>query len=522
MKEYQYPNYIGYTNIPGNKTSNTLPPTQNQRADSFTESSSTQLDDDIIFIGEKRTHDFSAGNQHKLQKLNDASAVSPTNLPIEPALYTVRQGENSFPQLPKPIILENIINASPLHQDNSQIIVASPLRNGTMVQVTLNSPTKLLSDQKAITQYCKQEADQISKNLHISQVNSQTPFVDPTYDTAFKYLFSKLELATSFIHSLLNLNNTKIISLKPINVHLAELQQGNQCNENQAALAVDGLFKVKTDDPQHAKMIVFLEMQRKNFPGFLMREQIYTALIATNAVKKGVSKDYSKIPKVVGIIIALKSVLHKEVPYCSKISTKVQSKDGHLINIQFSSLTDMRIFELEKFQHHPDSSNVNKNSPNTLQWLNFLLKCGQVKSIPDNSSDIITKAYNHMKRVNMTQENIALIDACQIKAALEEQARNQQLIDAERQGEIKSAIKTIQNLLKVPNINDDVIIQIVSAQLNSDQVTKTLNYIRSQESSGNVEDIMASCNLLGNDHELNEDAFLSGLTNDGAFEQSFN
>lgn len=528
-----FANYSIYSNIPGNKPAsngNTIPTQQleqSQRTSSFTDSSSSALDDDIIFLGEnigkKRIYDPPAENPHKFNKLHDASDVPNTNVKIAPSPCTGIKVENPFPPLPKPIIAESLINYYP-YQDKSNFSVTSPVRNGTIVKVTLRSPKKLPSDQKAITQYCKQEAAQINNNITNCQMSVNTPFVDPTYDVAFKYLFSKLELAKHFIHSVLELNTVNITSLKPINVHLSELQQESQCNQSQAALAVDGLFKVKTDDSQNHKMLVFLEMQRKNFPGFLTREQIYSALIATNAVKKGVSKHYDKIPKVVGIIITLKNVLPKDVPYCSRISTKVQSKDGELMNVQFSSLTDMHVFELEKFQKHPESLSINKYSSSSLQWLNFLLKCGQVKSIPDDASDIIKLAYNHMTRVNMPLQDLILINASQIKAQLEEQARNQQLIDAERQGKIKSAIQTIQSLSKVPNINDDIIIQSVSAQLQPDQVRNTLQYIRSHKNSDNINDVINACNLLG-DNNIEGDEYgndILGLTHEESSEQIFN
>jgi hypothetical protein len=331
MKEYQF---VHYTNIPGNKptsytngNANTQPAKQNQCTDSFTESSSSTLDNNIICIGEKReskTSDFAL--VPKVQKVNALSIPSHTNVKTKQLTHSLTQGLHLLP-LPKPMVPETLTNYR-LSQDKNTISVTSPARNGTIIKVTLTSPKKLPSDQRSIKEYCQKEANQINENVTNSKKIIDKPCVDATYDGAFKYLFSNVELAKDFIQSVLGVN---IISIEELNTHLLESKQGKQYIENQASLAVDVFFEIETDQlmeknqPQNSKMLVFLEMQRKNFPGFLVREQIYTAVIATNAVTKGISKIYDKIPKVVGIIIALESVLSKEVPYCSQISTTVQS-----------------------------------------------------------------------------------------------------------------------------------------------------------------------------------------------------
>lgn len=506
-------NYSGYTNIPSNRTShtqsntNTPQPKQTQRTASFTESSSSDPNDDgVVYMGEKRLYNPTSGHPQppaKVSKVNSDSRPYTANFQSEQSYFPSQQVWTWHPPLdPLPTPLQiDITHSFQPQQIQQKITVTSPDKK-SIVTVNINSSIKLPDDQKPIKACGKQSADQI--NNSISNSKAITPFVDPTYDAAFKYLFSQSEFAQSFIASLLELKYN-ITSLKPINVHLSELQQGNQSNENQASLAVDGLFKVKTDDPQNNKMLVFLEMQRKPFPGFLTREQIYSALIATNAVKKGVSKNYDKIPQVVGIIIALKNILPKEAPYCSQISTTIQSKDGNLINVKFSSLTDLRIFELEKFLHHPDCLNVNKYSSYTLQWLNFLLKCREIQSIPDNTSDIITKAYNHMKRENMTQQDLALIDASRIKAELEEQARNHELIVAEqkgeRAGEIKSAVKNILKLTSRKK-SDEEIKEFVD-ELNHQEIDRILKHIKASQAQGNTkltpQDIIKKLGLL-NEH----------------------
>ncbi len=537
-------NIYNYTNIPQPQPQPALGNSYSEESDSNSPSLTSSTDNIFPFSGAKRTlselsnseQDSPANkepallfNQEQTQphRLSSHFIIHPASQNPAPELRTQNivdltgedtGGHNAYPKPNFGALTHapaNRPSANPIHNIT---IASSPTKNGITTKITISSSTEFPnSERQAITQYCKQEATQINQNITNSAATSQTAFVDPTYDAAFKYLFSQLELAQSFISSLLELQ-CKITSLKPINVHLSELQQENPSNENQASLAVDGLFKIKTNSPQDNKMLVFLEMQRKSFPGFLTREQIYSALIATNAIKKGVSKHYDKIPKIIGIIIALKNILPKEVPYCSQISTKVQSKDGELINIKFSSLTDMRIFELEKFRSHPDRLIVNKYSSSSLQWLDFLLKCGQVKSIPENTSDIITKAYNHMTRNTMTSKDLALIEAAQIKTKLEEQARNQELIDTAHRAELKgkavSAIEIILNLSKIPSICENIIAQAVAGQFNNVEVDNIVNYIKTQPRTLNAEDIIEALNLLGDNIEGDEyENFLSGSTN---------
>lgn len=540
-------NIYNYTNIPQPQPQPALGNSYSEESDSNSPSLTSSTDNIFPFSGAKRTlselsnseQDSPANkepallfNQEQTQphRLSSHFIIHPASQNPTPELRTQNivdltgedtGGHNAYPKPNFGALTHapaNRPSANPIHNIT---IASSPPKNGVITtQITIRSPIKLAnldSHRQEITQYCKQEATQINEKITRSQKIIDKPFVDPTYDLAFKHLFKQLECAKSFIAALLELKDN-IISLKPLDVHLSELQQGNQYNEKQASLAVDSLFKVKTDAPKNNKMFVFLEMQRKPFPGFLMREQIYSALIATNAVKKGISKNYNSIPEVIGIIITLKSVFPKAKCYSSHIRANAQSSDGEALKVQFSSLTNIRVFELEKFQHNPESLYINKYSSYSLQWLDFLVKCGQVKSIPENTSDIIKSAYDHMTRVKMTQQDLALIDAAKIKAHLEEQARNQELIDTAHRAELKgkavSAIEIILNLSKIPSICENIIAQAVAGQFNNVEVDNIVNYIKTQPRTLNAEDIIEALNLLGDNIEGDEyENFLSGSTN---------
>ncbi|MCP5369715.1 MAG: PD-(D/E)XK nuclease family transposase [Rickettsiaceae bacterium] len=407
----------------------------------------------------------------------------------------------------------------------NKIIVSSP--NGDRIKITIESPTKNPLESLKKPQY------HISKIINNNKITLN--YFDPTYDTAFKHLLSCPDLAKHFIAHTLTLNENSIISVKPLNVHLSEPGSVNNMSGTFATLAVDSLFKVKIHPDK--KILVFAEMQRQNFPGFLVRTQMYAALIASSLIKKGVADHYEKIPTIKGIIVAFNNILNNNIPYCATISTNIKTQDGLVINDEVPSLIDIRTFELKKFEKHPDSLIVNQNSNPMHQWLQFFLQCGKKTHIPDNINDIIKLAYKRMSRENMPQDVIELLYTSQIKAQQLEHARQQEMranINSAKcagieEGKIRSAVETILNLLKLPNLDLQQIKQVVTTidPNKVESITKYAVHYKNQYNKlpghddviknlvlfGNVAQNI-SADIANNDYYITDNPFIDRVDNE--------
>ena len=203
-------------------------------------------------------------------------------------------------------------------------------------------------------------------------------------------------------------------------------------------------------------------MQRAHQDYFLSRTQLYMAKLIASQVKVGESAKAHKVMMDTYIICIGKENIFRDKAISSE-QEKYLDKDTNQelsfeltvkptihdlwVTVQDNKMT-WKFFELTKFKKYMQKFPINKNSPIKHQWLEFLLKCHEVKDTPEDIAEIIKEGYDIMKMANWTPEQKVLYD---MEIDKEELVRTK-LQEAEEkrkiEGKTEERIDIIKNMLE--------------------------------------------------------------------------
>ncbi len=232
-------------------------------------------------------------------------------------------------------------------------------------------------------------------------------FADPTYDDTFRKLFgteANKEILISALNSFLGFTGNK--EIQDVSINDAALER---CKLIGDSPSIRGAIDVLCTTTSGQKIAV--EMQRKKTKYFLAREQEYMTKLISGQVREGEGSRYHEKVLDTYIIVlskenvfigntALKDQTLYEIDVIPTVQQTQEVYPGNKMHWKF--------FELGKFQKHPDSENITKDSPLKLQILDFLLTCSVQQNAPEDRDDIIKKSYIAMDQMTWEPDERAM------------------------------------------------------------------------------------------------------------------
>jgi len=330
-------------------------------------------------------------------------------------------------------------------------------------------------------------------------------FADPTNDLAFKILLGNNEYTQIPIHFLNTLlgfeGENKITELVSLSVDLQKFSL------TEVRSAVD--IKCITSSGKE----IAIEMQKRHKDYFLSRMQTYMSLLTMGYVQRGDSAKYHlKLRDTYILIIAQKNIFKGQdavfkgeveddscekivVPCIKGLGQEVPQNKFHWI-----------FFELDRFV---EKIGQKKRADYTLkeQWLDFLLNCSKMTSIPSDVDGTIQDAYKVMKNIMEDPAKREEYISAKLKEAelerefevCEEKGIEKGKAEGKLEGIIEGKLEDFYKALVIP-LQHEVLTKIFGSTFNEEKITAAEKYILEHPTNHSLDDV--SKLLLG--ETLNE------------------
>ncbi|NER06194.1 MAG: Rpn family recombination-promoting nuclease/putative transposase [Okeania sp. SIO3C4] len=255
-------------------------------------------------------------------------------------------------------------------------------------------------------------------------------FINPKVDYAFKKIFGSeqsQDILISFLNAIIYGGEKIIKSLTILNpFNPGQLISLKDTYLDIKAVLVDG-------------SIVVIEMQVARMAGFNKRVAYNLAKAYANQLETG--EDYLLLNPAIAVTITDFILFEKRDNFINKFVFKEETKNFECLDKQLRLI----FLELPKFKK--DLSELNSL---TDKWIYFLKEANRLDSIPENLGEVseIEKALNIANRINMTVEELDIVE----RRAIAMQDERGRIIYAKEQGEeqgrLIEAIALIMRLLK--------------------------------------------------------------------------
>jgi len=177
--------------------------------------------------------------------------------------------------------------------------------------------------------------------------------LSPKVDIIFKLLFGderSLEILIDFLKAVLNLPDDEFEEVTIVDPHLLREYDGDKL----------GILDVKVKT--RTKKVIDIEIQVKIKPHFIERVVFYQSKMVTEQV--GAGKDFSKIQRVINIIITDENIIGDYEGGEGKYHHRILPCDVDT-GYQFTDIKEINILELKKLPKTDDGSNL-------WAWMKFL------------------------------------------------------------------------------------------------------------------------------------------------------
>ena len=255
-------------------------------------------------------------------------------------------------------------------------------------------------------------------------------FINPKVDYAFKKIFGSQQskdILISFLNAIVYGGEKVIQSLTILNPY----------NPGQLISLKDTYLDIKAVLVDGS--IVVIEMQVARIAGFNKRVAYNLAKAYANQLETG--EDYLLLNPAIAVTITDFILFEKKDDFINKFVFKEETKNFECLDKQLRLI----FLELPKFK-----KTLSELNTLTDKWIYFLKEATKLDSIPENLGEVseIEKALNIANRINMTVEELDLVE----RRAIAMQDERGRIIYAEEQGEekgrLKEAIALVIRLLK--------------------------------------------------------------------------
>ena len=279
-------------------------------------------------------------------------------------------------------------------------------------------------------------------------------FINPKVDYAFKKIFGSeqsKDILISFLNAIIYGGKKVIQSLTILNpFNPGQLINLKDTYLDIKAVLVDG-------------SIVVIEMQVARMAGFNKRVAYNLAKAYANQLETG--EDYLLLNPAIAVTITDFILFEKKDDFINKFVFKEETKNFECLDKQLRLI----FLELPKFKKA-----LSELNSLTDKWIYFLKEANRLDSIPENLGEVseIEKALNIANRINMTVEELDIVE----RRAIAMQDERGRIIYAEEQGEekgrLKEAIALVMRLLKkrfgeIPETINDRIEDLLLSDLES-------------------------------------------------------
>ena len=233
----------------------------------------------------------------------------------------------------------------------------------------------------------------------LKELLTKEKFADPTYNSTFTILFgkeSRKHLLRSLVNNLLDFTDEdEIISVIIKNPSLIK----------DTIHTSDSIVDILCETKNNREIAV--EMQKFNKSYFLSRMQSYMSSIIANQLPKGEPNRYNELMKDTYVLSICKENIFLEKYKLTKgedlmFEKTVRPYIEELKKPIPKNKIYWKFYELPRFIKAIRSIDIKKNMK--YQWLNFLVKCGISKEIPNDTNDLIKEAYEIMRTANWDRQ----------------------------------------------------------------------------------------------------------------------
>ncbi|AVP87063.1 hypothetical protein phytr_1020 [Candidatus Phycorickettsia trachydisci] len=322
-------------------------------------------------------------------------------------------------------------------------------------------------------------------------------FADPTNDLAFKILLGNNEYTQIPIHFLNTLlgfeGDNAITELVSLSVDLQKFSL------TEVRSAVD--IKCITSSGKE----IAIEMQKRHKDYFLSRMQTYMSLLTMGHVQRGDSAKYHlKLRDTYILIIAKENIFKGQdaifkdgveddsyekvvVPCIKGLGQEVPQNKLHWV-----------FFELDRFAESIAQKKREEYTPKE-QWLDFLLNCPIMTSIPSDIDPIIQNAYRVMKNIMEDPAKREEYISAELKKAEDEREIEKNRAEGKAEGIIEGKLEDFYKALVIP-LQHEFLTKIFGSTFNEEKITAAEKYMLEHPTNHSLDDV--SKLLLG--ETLNE------------------
>ncbi|NES92245.1 MULTISPECIES: Rpn family recombination-promoting nuclease/putative transposase [Okeania] len=255
-------------------------------------------------------------------------------------------------------------------------------------------------------------------------------FINPKVDYAFKKIFGSeqsKDILISFLNAIIYGGKKVIQSLTILNpFNPGQLINLKDTYLDIKAVLVDG-------------SIVVIEMQVARMAGFNKRVAYNLAKAYANQLETG--EDYLLLNPAIAVTITDFILFEKKDDFINKFVFKEETKNFECLDKQLRLI----FLELPKFKKALSELNTL-----TDKWIYFLKEANRLDSIPENLGEVseIEKALNIANRINMTVEELDIVERRAIAMQDERGRITYAKEQGEEQGRLNQTIALVMRLLK--------------------------------------------------------------------------
>lgn len=244
-------------------------------------------------------------------------------------------------------------------------------------------------------------------------------YLDPTNDVAFKRVFGDKTRMTSFLNSILHLEE---------GLRIVELEFISPEELPDFGIGKKAVFDLKVKDEAGNYYVV--EMQNRKEDSFLKRMQFYASSAYTNQARRGITHD--GLMPVILVAIVNNKIFPDDVPCISYHHTlELKTKKRHLYDVSYVFV------ELAKFHKTPEQIDTIED-----EWLYFLACQHEAKAPPETIKDqIVLEAFENIEQFNWTEGQYDAYIRAKLAADAEFITREAEYGRGKVEGEIKGRME---------------------------------------------------------------------------------